>query len=46
MFPLLGAVAQPRALWYRIGIVMLFILGQVVWIYVGWWVNGTDWTPP
>ena len=46
MFPLLGVVAQPRSLWYRVSIVLVFVLGQVLWIYVGWWANGSDWTPP
>jgi len=46
MFPLLGAVAQPRSPTYRVGIVALMIAGQVVWLYICWWVNGYDWTPP
>lgn len=46
MFPALGAFAVPRALWYRVGIVLLFIAGQWAWIQIGWWVNGYDWTPP
>ncbi|MCU1406961.1 MAG: hypothetical protein JWQ43_3264 [Glaciihabitans sp.] len=46
IFPLLGAVAQPRAPLYRVGMVVLFIAGQVGWIYIAWWVDGYDWTPP
>ncbi len=46
VFPLLGAIAQPRSVLYRIGIVLLFIAGQIGWIYIAWWVDGYDWTPP
>ena len=46
MFPALGAFAVPRAIWYRVGIVLLFIAGQWGWIHIGWWVDGYDWTPP
>lgn len=46
MFPLLGALAQPRSIAYRVGIVVMFIAGQVGWIYIAWWVDGYDWTPP
>jgi hypothetical protein len=46
VFPLLGAVAIPRSRLYRIGIVLLSIAGQVGWIYIAWWVDGYDWTPP
>lgn len=46
MFPLLGAAAQPRSPVYRLSLVALFILGQVGWIYICWWVDGYDWTPP
>ncbi|CAN5283787.1 hypothetical protein BH11ACT4_BH11ACT4_20550 [soil metagenome] len=45
-FPLLGALAQPRAWWYRIGIVLLCIAGQWGWIHIAWAVDGYDWTPP
>ncbi len=45
-FPLFGAVAQPAAPAYRVGIVLLFILGQVGWVHIAWWVDGIDWTPP
>jgi hypothetical protein len=46
IFPVLGALAQPRALAYRIGIVLLFVAGQIGWVYIAYWSNGYDWTPP
>jgi hypothetical protein len=46
IFPLLGAVAQPKSLLYRIGIVLLFIAGQIGWVYIAYWSDGYDWTPP
>jgi hypothetical protein len=46
MFPLLGAVAQPRSTIYRVSLVVLFIAGQAGWLYICWWVNGHDGTPP
>jgi hypothetical protein len=45
-FPLVGALAQPASRTYRILLVFLCIAGQVGWIYIGWWVDGYDWTPP
>ncbi len=46
LFPLLGGVAQPRSRIYRTVIVLLSIAGQYGWIYICWWSNGYDWTPP
>ncbi|HSP75622.1 MAG TPA: hypothetical protein VLO31_05350 [Cryobacterium sp.] len=46
MFPLLGAVAQPRSAVYRVGLVLLFIAGQWGWLLLCWGVDGADWTPP
>ena len=46
IFPVLGALAQPKSLTYRIGIVLLFIAGQIGWAYIAFWSNGYDWTPP
>ncbi|MCU1415734.1 MAG: Membrane protein [Microbacteriaceae bacterium] len=46
MFPLLGAVAQPVSRIYRVSLVVLMIAGQFGWLYICWWVNGYDWTPP
>ena len=46
LFPLAGALAQPRSRTYRIVLVLVSIIGQGVWIYYCWWVDGYDWTPP
>mgnify|MGYP003142028079 CR=1 FL=1 len=44
--PGLGALALPRSRVYRILLVLVFIALQVGWTYIGWWVDGADWTPP
>jgi hypothetical protein len=46
MFPLLGAVAQPKGIAYRVSMVVLCIAGQVGWLIVCWMVIGSDWSPP
>lgn len=46
MFPLLGAFAQPKSPVYRVLLVGVFILGQIGWVHIAWWVDGYDWTPP
>ncbi|WP_241985848.1 MULTISPECIES: hypothetical protein [Cryobacterium] len=46
MFPLLGAIAQPRNPWYRTGVVLVCIAGQWGWLLLCWGVDGADWTPP
>jgi len=46
LFPVLGIVAQPRSRIYRVGIVLIFILGQYLWLQAAWYVDGSDWTPP
>jgi hypothetical protein len=46
LFPALGALAQPRSPWYRIGLILVFIVGQVLWVNGAWWVDGYDFTPP
>ncbi|WP_150308304.1 glycosyltransferase family 39 protein [Planctomonas psychrotolerans] len=46
MFPLLGAVAQPRSWLYRTSVVALSLLGQWAWLWACWQVDGIDWTPP
>ncbi|MCU1528978.1 MAG: hypothetical protein JWP75_2741 [Frondihabitans sp.] len=46
IFPLLGALAVPRSRVFRIVLVCACVVGQWVWIYYCWWVNGYDWTPP
>ena len=46
MFPLVGALAVPRARWYRWGIVVLFLALQIGWLLIAWGIDGRDWTPP
>ncbi len=46
LFPLLGAVAQPRSALYRVTLVVASVIGQFAWLAVAWWVDGYDWTPP
>lgn len=46
LFPALGVLAQPRSRIYRVVLVVAMIAGQVGWVYLGWWVDGYDWTPP
>jgi len=46
LFPLLGAFAQPRARWYRWGLVGVFLVLQVGWLLICWGIDGRDWTPP
>jgi hypothetical protein len=46
VFPLWGALAQPRSTVYRVAIVLACIAGQWGWIHIAWWVDGYDWTPP
>jgi hypothetical protein len=46
MFPLLGVLALPRSRLWRVGLVVLFVAGQWLWIDWCWWVDGYDWTPP
>jgi hypothetical protein len=44
--PGLGALAIPASRVYRITLVVLGIAGQIGWLYIAWWVDGLDWTPP
>ncbi len=37
MFPLFGALAQPRSRIYRITIVVVFVAGQALWLIGSWW---------
>ena len=46
LFPLLGVLALPRSTVWRVGIVLLAVAGQWLWIDWCWWVDGYDWTPP
>jgi hypothetical protein len=45
-FPLLGAIAVPRSVLYRVALVLLGIAGQWGWLLICWGVDGADWTPP
>lgn len=44
--PALGAFAVPRSVPLRIGLVVLGIVGQVLWIYGCWVQMPGDWSPP
>ena len=44
--PALGALAVPTSRVFRIALVALGIAGQIVWVYIAWYVNGVDWSPP
>jgi hypothetical protein len=46
LFPLWGALAVPRSVVFRVVILALSIAGQFAWVYIAWWVDGYDWTPP
>lgn len=46
MFPLAGALAQPRSRVYRVALVVVMVAGQFGWLYICWWIDGYDWTPP
>ena len=46
MFPLLGALALPRARWYRWMVVIVFLALQIGWLLLCWGIDGRDWTPP
>lgn len=45
-FPLLGGLAVPRSRVYRWSLVLAFLVGQWLWLLMGWGVDGADWTPP
>jgi hypothetical protein len=44
--PGLGALAIPEHRVYRVALVVAGILGQIGWLYIAWWVDGQDFTPP
>lgn len=46
MFPLVGALAVPRARWYRWSIVAVLLALQWLWLHWCWAVAGYDWSPP
>jgi len=46
MFPALGVVAAPRAKWYRIGMLVVFVAAQVGWLLLAWTIGDYDWSPP
>lgn len=46
MSPALGAFAVPRSRVLRVGLVVLGVLGQVVWVYFCWIRLPGDWSPP
>ncbi|MET1017720.1 MAG: hypothetical protein ABWX76_12925 [Leifsonia flava] len=46
LFPLLGALAQPRSRLYRTALVLVFIALQWGWLYICWAYIGYDWSPP
>ncbi|MFD5866599.1 hypothetical protein ACFWGP_16700 [Agromyces sp. NPDC127015] len=46
LFPIVGALAVPRARWYRWSIVLLLIALQYWWLAGVWRVDDYDWTPP
>jgi hypothetical protein len=46
MFPLLGALAVPHSILYRVVVTLALICGQWGWLLLCWGVDGADWTPP
>ncbi|WP_350349495.1 hypothetical protein ABIQ69_06145 [Agromyces sp. G08B096] len=46
MFPLVGALAAPRARWYRWSIVAVSLALQFGWLWLCWAIVGRDWSPP
>ncbi|WP_400999497.1 hypothetical protein [Agromyces sp. GXQ0307] len=46
LFPIAGALAVPRSPWWRGSLVAASIVLQVVWLRIGWFIDGYDWTPP
>jgi hypothetical protein len=46
MFPMLGALAQPKSRLFRVVVVLLALALQVGWLMLCWAVDGYDWSPP
>jgi hypothetical protein len=44
--PALGGLAIPQNRLYRVVLVVAGIAGQIGWLYIAWWVDGQDFTPP
>lgn len=44
--PGLGVLAIPENRVYRAALVVAGIAGQIAWLYIAWWVDGQDFTPP
>lgn len=44
--PGLGVLAMPQNRVYRVLMVLAGIVGQIWWLYIAWWVDGQDFTPP
>ncbi|MEO8261770.1 MAG: hypothetical protein ABI566_04300 [Pseudolysinimonas sp.] len=44
--PGLGVLALPESRVYRVALVVAGIAGQIGWLYIAWWVDGQDFTPP
>lgn len=46
MFPMAGALAQPRSTVYRVSIVVVLLTMQLVWLWVTWGPIQAYWTTP
>ena len=46
LFPGLVPLAAPKNWFYRVGIVLLALALQVLWVGWCWAIDGSDWTPP
>jgi hypothetical protein len=46
IFPAIGILAMPRSTIYRVCLVLAMIAGQIAWVFIAFWVDGYDWTPP
>ena len=45
LFPISWIIVWAIVL-YRLTLVVLFIAGQFGWLFICWWVDELDWTPP
>jgi len=46
LFPGMAAFAAPKHWSYRLGLVLISLALQVVWVGWCWAIDGSDWTPP